>query len=364
MSNSPFGKPARHKIIDGFFKANPCTDPAEAWKAVYRLLLWIDEGTGLAHVYDANHMQKGRMFHERAKNFMGALAGELGVPKAQILKQIDVLFKACVAEFRRLKAKDEAEEGDSEEIEAELESDALVNIRELLAKHGLAGAPGEAAAREVEDYAREFFTIGNKRKNALGEGFEDVISRLLVETAKLPPAKVQTRLDLSDLPGFRKAAAVAGNVKKRERQPKPDIAIVEGAHTEAIITAKWSMRQDRERQFANEHTAYVKNLTQTTEVRFHLITNEFDLARLDNVLRATPNTAGYVFHTVFHINLALLKATHGESFDKSAVSGWAKAGTLLSLEDFLVTMRDSYSGAASARGSPTAPKPRRRAKPG
>jgi hypothetical protein len=356
MSNdSPFGSKTRQAIVEDYFRAHP--DPAptsEAWKHVYRLLLWIDQGTGLAHVYDANHMQKGGNFYERAVRFTDALCAKLAVPKNKLGDHIDVLFKGCVAEYRRRKAK-RAElppEADEEAAaEAELESELLAEVRALLKKHGLAPDRIDLAAFEIESHAKEFFTAGNQRKNALGEGFEDIVAHLLVDSAKLPVATVRTRSRLFDLPGFRKAAPVAALGGKPERLPKPDIAVVDDQYTYAIVTAKWSMRQDRERQFANEYNAYVKNLQQRAEVRFFLITNEFDLARLDNVARAQPDGAGYLFHTIFHVNLELLRATHGPDLDRHAVGGWITAGKLASLDTFLAMMGATY-GAAPV--SPTA----------
>jgi len=70
--------------------------------------------------------------------------------------------------------------------------------------------------------------------------------------------------------------------------------------THLITTAKWSIRQDRETQFQSEYSSYQRNKSQDTELRFALITNEFDLARLRNVLNAMPGgTGGYIFHDVY-----------------------------------------------------------------
>lgn len=193
-STSPFGKKTRQRIIGEYFEANPARDPAGAWMHVYRLLLWIDEGTRLAHVYDANHMQKGRMFHERAKNFMTALCAKMGIAKAELHDHIDVLFKGCVEDFREARQEQqEAADPEAEDLEAELESDAVVAIQRILEQHRMPPGAVKDAARAVEEYAREFFTVGNKRKNALGEGFEDVLYRLLLDSARLDPQKVRTR---------------------------------------------------------------------------------------------------------------------------------------------------------------------------
>jgi hypothetical protein len=128
---------------------------------------------------------------------------------------------------------------------------------------------------------------------------------------------------------------------KAERQPHPDLAIIDDNVTQVVVTAKWSMRQDRETQFAAEYAAYQRSRTQQTELRFVLITNEFDVARLDNVARAMPGGAGgYIFHTIVHINPDLLVGTQGSRI--GAVAHWIGAGKIVSLADFLVEMRGRF----------------------
>jgi len=132
---------------------------------------------------------------------------------------------------------------------------------------------------------------------------------------------------VADLPGFRKAAPVPGLHGRPERLPKPDIAIIDETHTGAIVTAKWSMRQDRETQFTREYSAYSRMKLQTQDIDFFLLTNEFDVARLDNVARAQPgNVGGYLFHTIYHVNADLLRETQGNQI--GPVGGWIQAGIL------------------------------------
>ena len=71
------------------------------------------------------------------------------------------------------------------------------------------------------------------------------------------------------------------------------------------------------------------NETQTTELTYALITNEFDIARLKNVVNAEPgrDRGGYIFHNVYHISLPLLRETHGERFKDRAV-GWHRQAAL------------------------------------
>src|SRR5205814_2224824 len=139
---------------------------------------------------------------------------------------------------------------------------------------------------------------------------------------------------------FRRAAPRRRGLRAA-REPHPDIAIIEGGITHVITSAKWSMRQDRETQFQAEYTAYQMNKIQSTELRFALITNEFDVARLNNVARAIPGGAGgYIFHNIYHVSPELLVHTQDDRI--GTVQHWIGAGKILALADFLTDMRDRY----------------------
>lgn len=305
---------------------------ANAWEHVYRCLLWMNEAAGLAHIYDSNHMQPGGNFHTRAVRFTDLLCARWKITRKELAVQVDKLFKGCVAEFRRTTMK--------EEVDPELESELVALLKAMLTEQGVADEKAQHLARRMEATSRDYFTIGNKRKNALGEGLEDLLYLLLRRVAKVPEDKIALRRPVSLLPGFRKAPTPLPG-RRAERQPRPDIAIWESNVTHIIATAKWSMRQDRETQFQSEYSAYQMNKVQSTELRFALITNEFDVARLDNVARAKPGAAGgYIFHNIYHINPQLLMDTHGEKI--GAVKHWIGSGSIQSLEQFLTEMRDRY----------------------
>jgi hypothetical protein len=142
------------------------------------------------------------------------------------------------------------------------------------------------------------------------------------------------------MPGFRRAAPVQMG-GRRKREPHPDLAIIERDVTHVITTAKWSMRQDRETQFQSEYSSFQMNKVQPTELTYVLITNEFDIARLKNVANAIPGgEGGYIFHTMYHICLPLLRETHGARFQE--IEPWVGTGKLKSLSDFLTEMRGLY----------------------
>jgi hypothetical protein len=357
MANkSPFGRETRLRVLNEYFSQSGAVTAENSWEHVYRCLLWIDEGTRLAHIYDSNHMQMGGNFHQRAVRFTDALCERWSVTRRDLPNRLDYLFSGCVAEWRRQAARKkkndlfdvendggDPEDDETQAVERELESDLVATIAAMLGSSGLQGEAANRLAKKIELASRDFFTIGNKRKNALGEGFEDLLFLLLQRVSNIPPDRIKLRGPASSLPGFRRATPRRKGARA-EREPHPDIAIFEGEITHIVTTAKWSMRQDRETQFASEFQAYRLNKMQPTELRFALITNEFDIARLNNVASASPTgDGGYTFHNIYHINLDLLKATHGDGL--GAVRNWIELGKIRSLADFLNEMRGRFGAA-------------------
>lgn len=327
------------RILNGYFAGAGEVTAANAWVHVYRCLLWVNESAGLAHIYDSNHMQPGGVFHLRAVRFTDALCALWQVDRPSLAKLIDKLFRGCVVELLRQDAAAVASTGD-DGIAAGLESELTGEIAAELIAAGVAEADAGPLARRIELKARYFFTIGNKRKNALGEGFEDLLEILLTRASGIPPDRIKTRTPVSQMPGFRRAPPKAKG-GKAPREPRPDIAVVEGSITHVIATAKWSLRQDRETQLASEYQAFQMNKTQPTELRYALITNEFDLARLRNVCDAIPGGAGgYIFHNVYHVALPLLQQTHGARFEP--LRPYVQIGKLASLSDFLEDMQARF----------------------
>jgi len=335
-ADSPFGQATRMRVLKAYLSDTASITAADAWIHVYRCLLWMNEGAGLAHIYDSNHMQPGGVFHGRAVRFTELLCRAWGITRRELPERIDILFGGCVAELKR--RQEDTVVGES--IDPETESELISAIEAVLRSEELPAGRIPAVSRNIESLSRHFFTIGNKRKNALGEGFEDLLLLLLQRVARIPVAKLSMRTPVSKLPGFRRAAPRRRG-ERGGREPRPDIAVIEDNITHVITTAKWSMRQDRETQFQSEFNSYQMNKVQPTELRFVLITNEFDIARLKNVLRATPTGAGgYIFHNVYHVSLPLLRGTHAERFRE--IEPWVGTGQLQSLSDFLADMQGRY----------------------
>ena len=340
--NSPFGRATRLRILAGYFGAAGEVTAGNAWEHVYRCLLWMNESAGLAHIYDSNHMQPGKVFHSRAVRFTDALCAHWQVDRPGLARLIDRLFRGCVVELVRQEASAAAAGSGDEAIGAELESELTGEIAAELVAAGVAEAEAGPLARRIELKARHFFTIGKKRMNALGEGFEDLLEILLTRASGIPADRIKTRVPVSQMPGFRRAPPrVQGG--RAPREPRPDIAVIEGGTTHVIATAKWSLRQDRETQLASEYQAFQMNKVQPAELRYALITNEFDVARLGNVCAAIPGGAGgYIFHNVYHVCLLMLREVHGERF--GPLQPYVQIGKLASLSDFLQDMQARFGG--------------------
>jgi hypothetical protein len=103
----------------------------------------------------------------------------------------------------------------------EVESELIGEVEALLQGEGIAAENAKRIARRSELLAKDFFTLGNKRKNALGEGFEDLLFLLLRRVSKIPEEHISLRKSVSKLPGFRRAPARRPD-GRRERQPHPD----------------------------------------------------------------------------------------------------------------------------------------------
>lgn len=214
LPGSPFGRATRMRILNGYFASAGEVTAANAWEHVYRCLLWMNESAGIAHIYDSNHMQPGGVFHPRAVRFTDALCALWQVDRPSLAKLIDKLFRGCVVELLRQDAAAVASGGD-DGIAAGLESELTGEIAAELVAAGVTEADAGPLARRIELKARYFFTIGNKRKNALGEGFEDLLEILLTKASRIPPDRIKTRRTGSrPARRYRRCPASAGRRQK------------------------------------------------------------------------------------------------------------------------------------------------------
>jgi len=341
--STAFGQRNRLRLLDEYFGSprGSRTTTANAWAHVYQLLLWTDQTTGLAHCYESDKSQPGKPWYARSLAFHAWLASTLNVRPSEVAESIDWLFQKAAAELagevvRKAAALNAAGERQRQPyadkgFPAPGEDPELYTIvKQVLGEH-LASEPSRDEWRLLVQRIRQYLTLDNKRKNLLGEGFEDVISGLIERACPASKVQIHTRRLLSDLPGF-------GHVKRGDKPNKVDVAVVRSS-MRTLVTAKWSVRADREKQFVVDFNDYVAAETDGKPFEYVFLTNEFDPARL---MRACDKLAGnsFMFSHVVHISTEAVKATYGAAQEESMkkVLGFIDSGRLISLENWLVTL--------------------------
>ena len=191
--------------------------------------------------------------------------------------------------------------------------------------------PAEPPQDELRTLTRRihaYLTQENKRKNLVGEGFEDVIAAVLRRLPFSKSVQVRTRVVLHELPGFHPSSPT-------EKVKKVDLALLAG-HARTLVTAKWSVRADREEQFMSDFQAYERLESAGQDFSYVLITNEFDAARLRAACERRRQNAPLFTHVV-HINPAAVEVVYreGTSEGASAVREHIANGRLMSLQAWL-----------------------------
>jgi hypothetical protein len=182
-------------------------------------------------------------------------------------------------------------------------------IREVLGDR-LTGEPSQEEWRELARRIRELIAVENKRKNIVGEGFEDVLAAVIRRFDVGGALEVRPRRLLHDIPGF-------ANQRAGDKPPKVDLALVRASdQRRVLVTAKWSTRADREEQFRSDFGKYLNAESINDTFDYVLITNEFDPARLK---RACEFNAGNsrMLTTVVHISPDALRAVYGDQPEQS-----------------------------------------------
>jgi hypothetical protein len=332
-----FGKESRRELLNQYFSRYKTVEPQDAWKHVYRLLLWIDKTTGLAHCYESDKSQPGRPWYARSLAFHSWLSSELQSKPEVLGEELDWLFahgserlavsllrlnerRAAIAKDQRTSFPGFPEPGEDPGFES-------IVLEEL--KPALAGAPSSEVMRRLTQRVRTYFSQENKRKNLLGEGFEDVLAFLLERLPRSSRIKVHVRPRLHELPGFRKPA-------KKQKRKTVDLAIVGRTERRTLVTAKWSVRADREEQFSSDFEAYAKLDEASQNFDYVLVTNEFDAARLLAACeRRAQNTN--LFAAVVHVNPKGPLEAYGSTGRGAALDlkRLISSGRLLSLETWL-----------------------------
>ena len=333
-----FGAENRARLLDRYFEqAGPVT-VTNAWQHVYRLLLWIDRTTALAHCYESDKAQPGRPWYARSLAFHDWVSAHLGVAPATLAEQIDWLFREAVKDLAARAVAGRSVAGERQRApyagrafpEPGEDPELAAIIREALGKW-MRSEPPDNELRALTRRIHTYLAQENKRKNLVGEGFEDVIAAVM---RRLPFAKrieVRTRVVLHELPGFHPSPPT-------EKVKKVDLALLAG-QTRTLVTAKWSIRADREEQFMSDFQAYERLESAGQDFGYVLITNEFDAARLRAACERRRQNAPLFTHVV-HINPAAVEVVYrdGGAEGASAVRTHIANGRLMSLEAWLESL--------------------------
>ncbi|KWV16747.1 hypothetical protein ATB54_07605 [Xanthomonas translucens] len=335
-----FGAKNRKRLIDLYFegRGGSTIEASSAWQHVYGLLLWIDQTTGLAHCYESDKSQPGKNWYARTLAFHDWLSASLAVVPGDLHSYMDWLFlhatddltAAVLRDAGKISAaaKRQRSPYDGRGFPEPGEDPELVAIIEEVLGEKLGPKPSIEQWKELVRRIRSHLALENKRKNLLGEGFEDVIAQVVSRSVGHQSLKIHTRSPLQDLPGF-------NNTRHGEKLNKVDVAIIR-PERRILVTAKWSVRADRERQFVSDYNDYVYAESSSKPWEYVFVTNEFDPARLR---RACDQLAGNsrMFSHVVHINTDGLKATYGSAPEPTMrqVLDHIDQGRLISLEKWL-----------------------------
>jgi hypothetical protein len=335
-----FGAQNRNRLIDAYFQNTPAgsLDPAAAWAHVYKLLLWADQTTGLAHCYESDKSQPGKNWYARSLAFHDWVSAALHSAPSELAKDIDWLFRRATADLatevmqRALRVSAVAAQQRAPYNERNFpkpgEDPELISIvREVLGEDILQEPPPEKWQLLVQRI-RQYLALENKRKNLVGEGFEDVLSHVIRRSCDPNKVQAQSRRLLHEIPGFHRE-------RRGEKPNKVDVAIMR-PNMRTLVTAKWSVRADREKQFTTDFSDYVASESDGKPFEYVFVTNEFDPARLRRACEKLAVNAPMFTHVV-HISTDAVKATYGAAQEPSMsrVLGYIGEGRLISLEQWL-----------------------------
>lgn len=291
-----FGSENRTRLLEEYFTRSPQVSPMDAWRHIYALLLWIDPTTGLAHCYESDKSQPGRPWYDRTVSFHGWLCEQFHALPRDLGGRIDWLFNAAIRDVRARGVAAARRAGRSPpDYPVPGEDPGLAGlVCESLAPY-LASTPTPEAMLDLSLKVRDYYGLENKRKNLVGEGFEDVLSAVIRRLPGATSWRVLVRPVLHAVPGFREH-------RVGEKPKKVDLVLLRpGGRRRVLVTAKWSVRADREEQFASDFEAYSRLEHAGEPFDYVLVTNEFDAARLVAACdRRRQNDR--LFEHVVHVN--------------------------------------------------------------
>ncbi len=335
-ANRAFGAENRRRLLDEYFATVPDLEVGTAWQHVYRLLLWTDRTIGLAHCYESDKCQPGKPWYARSLAFHAWLSDELGVEPAELGREIDWLFRAAADELARSRSRVGVEAAQQQRTPYEglgfpepgEDPELIALVMDQLGRYVDDAVPTETL-RLLAERIHTHVGQENKRKNLLGEGFEDTLASVIERLPRTEALEVRNRVAIGDIPGFNPQGS-------QEKQKKVDLALW-GDTRRVLVTSKWSIRADREEQFGTDFDAYVR-LNTGRPFDYVLITNEFDAARLSAACERVVGNSRLFTHVV-HVNPGGVLAAYGDAPRASAASldGLVASGRLTSLQQWLAS---------------------------
>jgi hypothetical protein len=341
-SHGPFSRPNRERLIDEYFAARGVSsvDPATAWIDVYRLLLWIDSRTGIAHCYESDKSQPGKPWYPRSLVFHDWVSRQLDVDPRDLKDEIDWMFRHVIGAVTQAEADEMIRDAiiaqerlfvsAHRQLPVPGDDPQLRAIVEPLMTSDAEALPSDDEVNAVLRRIYAYMNSGNKRANLLGRGFEDVLAGVL---SRLPetPATFATQTSLEKIPGF-------GPTREGDKTEKVDLWAGDGGRRRVLVTAKWSVRADREKQMRDDFATYVQANEWRDLFEYVWITNEFDPARL--VANATYTTMNRnLFDAVVHICPQAVREVHHldepKGLNPTRLRELIDAGRIVGLDEWL-----------------------------
>jgi hypothetical protein len=184
--------------------------------------------------------------------------------------------------------------------------------------------------QRIQDHMRK----ENKRKNLVGEGFEDVLREIVLRVRCGRPLAAVTRVSIGEVAGF--------NAPQRGKKAKKvDLLITDSnSNHRTLVTAKWSIRADREEQFLTDFSEYATLENSGQPWSYVLVTNDFDAARLVAACDAKRIGNQQLFTHVVHVNPNGVLAAYGNDPQRSAkaMAEHVRSARLISLSHWLLEL--------------------------
>lgn len=327
-----FGSQNRARLLANYFAHASQVAPETAWRHVYSLLLWTDRTTGLAHCYESDKAQPGRPWYGRTRSFHRWLCEQFGVQPRGLAERLDWLFRNALQDVRPAVPKAIAEDS-GEDYPVPGEDPGLAQIMCDQLQGWLRSPPPADALLALSVRVRNYYGLENKRKNLVGEGFEDVLAEIVRRLPKTPDIRVEVRPLLHSIPGFHEHRAT-------DKPKRVDLAITRKSEPRRVlVSAKWSIRADREEQFASDFEAYARLESEGKPFDYVLVTNEFDAARLLAACERQLQNQKLFTHVV-HVNPAGPLVAYGEERRRSAsrLVELVETGRMQSLASWLAAL--------------------------